>query len=358
MSTLAFVADIHIGNPSTFGGPVMCGVNTRGEQVLETLRKAVHAVKGFDALVICGDLFDTSNPSPQLIRKVQEILRQAPHVIVLLGNHDMVSNLPGDHALGPLRALPNVTVVERPELIALGDTLILAIPFQPGDGRHWLPEVMHTFLPAMQNAQAKKVMAFHLGIADAETPSFLRDAHDAVPIEMVQQLMDQYGVDYAYCGNWHAPARWGTVVQCGALCPTGWDNPGLDYGLVRRLNTETGLMSNIHIPGPRFLVAHTEEDAVAAKVAATQRKCDLYLSLKGDAANDLETVRGWGVQARAVHDTAECREATHAAAKAVRGSGTLKEALSRYIEQMPLAEGVDRQEVQAMSLKYLTTRGE
>lgn len=354
MSKLAFTADIHIGNPSAFGGPLVCGVNTRGEQVLDVLSQAVKAIRGSDALVICGDLFDISHPSPQIMRKVQEILRELPHVIALLGNHDMVSTLPGDHALGPLKALPNFHVLERPELVTFGDAVMLAVPFQPGDGKEWLPEVLEAWGPKLQMFNIPKVLTFHLGVSDETTPTFLRDSHEAVPLEMVQSLMGQYGIDYAYCGNWHSPKTWGKVVQCGALCPTGWDNPGWNYGLVRTLNTETGHMGGTHIPGPRFLTATTEEEAAAAKVEAARRNCELYLSLKGEAASQLETVRGWGVTARAVVDTSEAKEATRAAASAVREAGTLKEALARYVAEMPIADGVDRQKVQALAGSYLT----
>lgn len=354
MSKLAFTADVHIGNPSTFGGPVVCGINTRGEQVLDVLARSVKAIQGHDALVICGDLFDISHPSPQIIRKVQEILREIPHVIALLGNHDMVSTQPGDHALGPLRALPNVHVMERPGLFTFGESVMLTVPFQPGDGKQWLPEVLEAWGPKLKMFNIPKVLTFHLGISDEDTPSFLRDSHEAVPLELVQSLMEQYDIDYAYCGNWHTPKTWGRIVQCGALCPTGWDNPGWEYGLVRTLNTTTGHMGNIAIPGPRFLNATTEEEAQIARLEAARRKCELYLSLKGEAAAHLDTVREWGVTARAVVDTTAAKEATQAAARAVKGAGTLKEALARYVAEMPLADGVDRQKVQALAGSYLT----
>ncbi len=263
MSRLAFIADVHIGNPSIFGGPMVCGINTRGEQVLDTLHRAVEGARAHDALVICGDLFDVSNPSPQLIREVQEILVEAPQVLILLGNHDMVSTLPGDHALGPLRALSNVTIVEKPTMRAVGeDALLMLLPFQPADAKEWFPEAVRSLAASADSfgSTRKRVLVFHLGVADSSTPAFLRDSHEAIDVEVLTQLMRECSIDYAYCGNWHTPARWGTVVQCGALCPTGWDNPGWDYGRVRTLDSTTGLQSDFTVPGPRFLNVNTEED--------------------------------------------------------------------------------------------------
>ena len=360
MSRLAFIADIHVGNPSAFGGPITCGINNRGRQVLDALEAAVKAVEKYDALVICGDLFDTSAPSPQMVAEVQRILSHAPPTYILLGNHDMVSNASGDHALGPLEPIAHVLIAQRPEVDEIGNTLLLSVPFQPGDAREWFPDaVAQLAKEADTYGDRKRVLAFHLGIIDSTTPAFLAHAHDAIELEVVQRLMKQHGIDAAFCGNWHNGRNWGRVVQCGALAPTGWDNAGWDYGQVRTLDTVTGLISSIPVPGPRFITATTAEEARKASLEATRRKCPLYLQLKGEAATEeqLEEVRAWGVQARAVADTADAREATKKAAVAARKATTLQEALAKYVQQMPLAEGVSREAVASMAARYLT-RGE
>lgn len=361
MSRLAFIADIHVGNPSAFGGPVICGINARGRQVLDALERAVQAVEGYDGLVICGDLFDTSAPSPQMVAEVQRILAQAPPTYILLGNHDMVSNASGDHALGPLLPLDNVLVAQLVEVDEVGDSLLLSIPFQPGDAREWFPQAV-AYAAKLADAygpERPRVLAFHLGIIDSTTPAFLAHAHDAIELATVQALMKEHGIDVAFCGNWHNARSWGRIVQCGALVPTGWDNAGWDYGFVRTYNTETGLVSSIAIPGPRFITASDADEVQKAGLEATRRKCQLYLQLKGEVATpeQLEEVRSWGAQARAVADTGDAREATRKAAVAARKATTLQEALAKYVQQMPLAEGVSREAVAALATKYLA-RGE
>lgn len=361
MSRIAFIADVHVGNPNAFGGAVVCGINQRGRQILNSLEKAVQETEGFDALVICGDLFDTASPSPQMVAEVQSILSQGTNVYVLAGNHDMVSMTRGDNALGPLIPIDNVIVVQQPEVDIVGDTLLLSIPFQPGDCREWFPDaVAHVAkLADSHGPKFKRVLVFHLGIIDSTTPAFLAKAHDAIELETVQALMKQHGIDTAFCGNWHNARNWGRIVQCGALVPTGWDNAGWDYGMVRTLDTGTGLVSSIHVPGPRFITATDSEDAREASLEATRRGCQLYLQLKGEAATQeqLEEVREWGVHARIVADMANVREATKKAAVAARKATTLQEALAKYVQQMPLTEGVSREAVLAQASRYLT-RGE
>ena len=366
MSRISFVADVHVGNPSAFGGPMQSGINQRGREVLSTLERAVEAAQDSKVLVICGDLFDTSSPSPQMIKRVMDLcdmrrltLDDAPWLYILMGNHDMVSDISGDNALGPLSTIPGVVLIEKPTLIKWNATYeLVLIPFQTGDAREWFPSVVREQCKGLQEDKPR-VLAFHLGVADKNTPAFLRSAHDAIELEVVQDLMEECQIDFAYCGNWHNPQRWGKVIQCGALAPTGWDNPGWNYGMVHKLDTRTGLHSVSHIPGPRFVVAHSEEEITSARVEAMQRKCDLYLSLKGEAAEMLEDTRQMdGVfQARAVPDVEDARDATRAAAVAVRGAARLNDALARYIAQMPVAEGVDRASVHAAAKKYLAMGG-
>lgn len=353
MARLAFIADIHVGNPTVFGGPITAGINARGREVLAALEKAVSEVERDHALVICGDLFDTSSPNPQLIAEVQRILSTGPQTYILLGNHDMVSDAPGDHALGPLAALDNVMIVERSSVEFLdNDAQLLAVPFQPGDCREWFPDAVAQ-VAAKAAPDRVKVLAFHLGVIDATTPAFLAKAHDAIPLETLQSLMAAHGIGYAFCGNWHTAKRWKNIVQCGALAPTGFDNPGWDYGKVATVDTSVQHLGSISIPGPRFIVAERANDAQIARVNAERQRCNLYLQLKGEATEQLGEVRAWGVQARAVADVQEAKEATQQAAAAVREAATLQGALAKYVQQMATSIGVNREKVLELSKKYL-----
>lgn len=360
MSRIAFIADVHVGNPSAFGGLVECGVNYRGQLILDSLKQACRAVldQKCDALVICGDLFDVADPSPQIMAQVMGILASLKEVKVhiLLGNHDMVSDTPGDHALEPLCFLPNVKVHERAKILTVADVEFLAIPFQVGDCREWFPDEIGMAVDIKRKARTR-ILAFHLGVIDENTPAFLSQAHDAIPLQMLQRLIKEAEIDHAFCGNWHSPGRWGNVHQVGALAPTGWDNPGWDYGRVMILDTEIGNATPVHITGPRFLTATSMDEVLVMQVEANRRKCNLFLSLKGEAAKHLDEVRSMGITARAVADTAATREATREAAVAVRKASTLDEALAKYVQAMPLSEGLEREKIKAMASEYLSKGG-
>lgn len=363
MARLHFVADCHIGNHSVFGGPVVAGLNRRCLMALAALQHAAEQAAADDAqaLVVAGDLFDTSEPLPQMIAEVQRIFAPLKQVVILRGNHDMVSEQRGDHALGPLEALDNVLVATEPMAARLGDTALLCVPFAPGDAREWFPEaVRRAAEDAMADGATHKVLAFHLGVIDGRTPGYLSAAHDAVPLDLVESLMVRYDIEAAFCGNWHEHREWkfgGTyrrLVQISATAPTGFDNAGWDYGCSQRYDTATRSHRANALVGPRFFNASTlaEVEAILQKPSvATER----FFSLKGDAAGLVEQVRAMpGVSgARAIVDGTATREATRAAATAVRKAETLDEALAEYVKQMPVGESVERARVLALAKSYL-----
>lgn len=367
MTTLAFVADVHVGNHSVFGGPVVASLNGRCRSVLKALAQAATiARERADVLVIAGDLFDTSTPLPQAIAEVQRILEPVPQVVVLQGNHDLVSDSPGDHALGPLEALPNVIVATAPMAVRVGDTALLCVPFRVGDAREWFADaVEEAAADPVSTGAAHRVLAFHLGVIDNTTPAYLAGAHDAVSLGAVQAAMERHGIEAGFCGNWHAGKRWAwddrVLVQIGATAPTGFDNPGFDVGLLRLYATRglgapagPGAPETVVLDGPRFVTATTLEEVDRARRLAQGR--ELFVSLKGEAAKQLDAVRALPdvVGVRAVSDQSEARAATRAAAVAVRQASTLDEALAAFVKQMPLGEGVERETVLAAAKAYLS----
>ena len=270
MTALAFVADVHVGNPKQHGGPLSCGVNRRGEYVLAALQAAVHQANGAQAaLVVLGDLFDTVRPEAQLIARVQEIFRTADKTpICLLGNHEMVSTTPGDHSLAPLK--PVATIVEKPTLLRVRDARglspidLICIPFQPGPAVEWLPAALTAGVqgepPKLGSPVSPvKVLALHLGLQDDATAAFLKGAHDSVPISLVEKLAVQHGITHVFAGNWHDHRLWKfptlRVEQMGALFPTGWNNPGIDYGYLTVLSYQGE--EERRIEGPRFVSVST-----------------------------------------------------------------------------------------------------
>jgi DNA repair exonuclease SbcCD nuclease subunit len=245
---VCFCADVHVGNPRAFGGPMASGVNARGRHVLDALRAAVAdaVASSSDALVVLGDLFDSSRATPQLIAAVMEVLTTAAEngvpVHLLLGNHDQESADEGDHALAPLAMVEGVTVHERPAVVSVRrDAEVWMVPFQVGRASEWLPGVLER-LSAGSPPEARVALALHLGVIDGETLPFLRESPDAIDLRLLRALCSQYRIGHVFCGNWHDRRVWegpegAKVVQVGALAPTGFNNPGHEgYGMAEHWN--------------------------------------------------------------------------------------------------------------------------
>lgn len=109
MSFISFIADTHIANHRRFAGESRACINVRCHTTLNSLEQAVESARG--TLVVLGDIFDTVRPEPQVIAAVQLALWETHTTFLLLGNHDMVSTQPGDHALGPLAHAGRKSVV-------------------------------------------------------------------------------------------------------------------------------------------------------------------------------------------------------------------------------------------------------
>lgn len=365
---LAFVADVHIGNPKQHGGVLSCGVNARGRHVLEALQGAVKIANGVNStLVVLGDLFDTVRPEAQLIAKVQDIFKSANKTpVCLLGNHEMVSTTLGDHSLAPLK--PVATVVEEPTTLAFRDPRglekidLTCIPFQPGPAVEWLPEALARVVgkPVPSSLDAPvRALAIHLGIQDEATAPFLRGAHDSVPTSLVVELAKKHGFSHVFAGNWHDHRLWDLsgirIEQMGALFPTGWNNPGIEYGHLTVLTSK--LKEAFRVPGPRFVVVRTPKDLKQLEQGTfyvrseASEKHEAEIISKLSALQDMGKVLSWEHD-RAVdgEEHAAARVALSDARAAAKAGG---DALAEYVEAMPLLEGVERQAVLEKARSFL-----
>ena len=364
---LALVADVHLGNHRRFGGEVESGLNARFRQTLAVLKEAIDEAgrQDCEAFVVLGDLFDTSRPTPQEVAAVMSLMysRPAMKFHLLLGNHDQVSASPGDHALQPFRCLDNVRVHETPTRV--GSTLF--VPFRVGAAKDWLPGVMRELC----DDQISEV-CLHLGIADEETPPFLKGASDSIDSETLLDLMRETGVQSAFAGNWHNARSWGRsydeeetelhVVQAGALVPTGFDNPGHNYGnmIVCQPGREP---HRFKLPGgPRFLsIVYEDTDlktlalpghAVYVRARARPRH------VKGAQA-DLKSLLDDGTIA--AFEVLPDREAVNATAKIVarttRNAQSIEEAIAAYVGRTAMPDSVDRKEVLDLVRQYLAKNG-
>ncbi len=370
---LAAISDVHVGNHRRFGGPVVAGMNTRCKQIVNALRLACSTAREerCEALLICGDLFDGVRPEPQVITAVIDALKQGPReVYVIKGNHDSVSDQVGDHALGPLdrhsRLGSVVSVFDKPTRVQGVDAPILLVPFQAGPASGWLPAALDATVKGLDQDEDRAVVALHLGVSDENTAQFLRGVPDSISQDELATLMHQRRIRAAFCGNWHDYGHWAAredIFQVGALCPTGFDNPGPEYGRMVIWDTEAEVHEELCVPGPRFLkldVRTLPQSDIELVRALVKDGCSVYLSITTDldrfpaAEALLTTALEFGaVDGEIALDSGGAEIAARDAAQAARSAGSLEESLAGFVREMQLPEGVSREEVLGLSKRYL-----
>jgi DNA repair exonuclease SbcCD nuclease subunit len=265
MSKVAFVADVHVGNHRTLGGQYSGRLNERCLETIEILRNASAMAKSenCDSLIVLGDLFDTDDPSPQMVKAVVDALSAGPEdIFLLLGNHEQHSTHPADHALASLDGWDSTQNGNTIQVIADRTVWLdlpcfpkqaLFVPFQPGVAEDW-------FEAEVKKASVfsdGKFVCFHLGVSDSSTERnqpWMMNSHDQIHVNSLQKIMQKYNITHAFAGNWHKHQTWlnDTVIQTGALVPTGWNNPGGDeyYGSLIIFDGESVVRKVI--AGPRY----------------------------------------------------------------------------------------------------------
>jgi hypothetical protein len=352
VTKVAFVADVHVANHRRFGGETRAGVNDRARLCVDALRLACLGAKerGCEGLVVLGDLFDADDPTPQLVRAVQDALESAPaKTFLLLGNHDARSDVPGDHALAPLEGWGRV--VDRPVRAAVGDVDLLLVPWAPGDVAANVGSTLGSRAFVPRGGGQRALLCLHAGIERAETPAYLRGARGSVTVDALEKTRREVRpFSRVFAGDWHTPSDADRVHQVGALCPTGWDNPGLNYGRVLVHDSETDQVEEFRVPGPRFVDLLCGDDQMPAALAVAREAVPdgskIYVR-RLSAPSDISQVGrdlaqlgadGWEV----FPDQRVAAEAARRAAASVRHSETLDEALVAYVKKMDLPAGVDR----------------
>jgi hypothetical protein len=275
MSKIAFVADVHIGNHKRFGGPLHKGINDRCRKTLSVFSKALQRADslGCEVFVVCGDLLDSSRPDVRIVSEVGLLLGYGfkPFIRLLLGNHEIRTDEKGDNSLCVFDQVSKRIAVDDTACRFGGFGGLGMMPYQT-NGKSFLDKKDIYALVGDNLA-----IGLHLGIEDGNTEEWLKDTNDSIKAEVLQEFMDTHGVTYAFAGNWHDHKIIGNIHQIGALCPTGFNNPGPDYGYMAVLDTETRKVSYETIEGPRFLKVK------GCEVPAMPENCtDLYVELHVD----------------------------------------------------------------------------
>lgn len=355
----AVVADCHVGNHARNGGSMEAGLNRRGRESVEALRRAVKMARaaGAPRFVVAGDLFHSRRPEPAVIRAVQDALAEAGdgmQVCLVPGNHDMLDATArdGNTAMAPLYDVADVIVTS-----ATWEGPILLAPF-------WGERPMADYLEATLEEQSqgpskpRMFLVTHVGLWDEKGAApWQRRARDGMSADALLRMMVDGHFCAAVVGNYHehrwwtqAAAKKGTVlataIQAGTLCPASHGDGGLkERGLMIYLR-EDGTWDKVEVPGPRFLTV-VPGDAVPPPAPPG---FSYYVRTRG------RWVDGDPVLAASEGGWTACdREegpAVDAGEEAARAEEeTDEQAIAATVEEADLPEGVSRAAVGALALQ-------
>lgn len=361
---LAFIADVHVSNRRDFPtkSSPLPGINKRGYQILMSLAWAVEKARERRAPLFCvGDLLDGHRPEPALLARIQEILRDAAPYLIL-GNHERGEE-PGDHSLLPLA--PRAKIVDRPEVIRLGQCDVIAVPFFTGSGDK-LAEIVEGLVGGVDRWK-RRVLVFHLGVRDDTTADYMKASPDSISVGTLHDIMATHEISACVAGNWHEHKRWpprirlghgpiGGIFQIGCLAPTDFRNPGLlDYGWMGFWDpNQHEEWEAVSVPGPRFVQFERFEDYTKTTLP---KQHSYYLEfgepLSPEQVDVLMTENVSGFRVRLDRQSEESLSTIQAS---IELANDVEEALGRFIERTDL-RGMDKANVIERTRGYLN-RGE
>jgi DNA repair exonuclease SbcCD nuclease subunit len=375
MPRLLFTADHHIGNHGRFGGPARGGINVRGRMAIAVTRSAHELARrlGCIAHVVCGDLFDSSRPSPPLITKTAKALSGGPEAIVLVGNHDYHSGESDDTATSPLALCDTIRLVEQASVLELDGAELWAVPYAIVDGRGPADLLTITLGELAkgrpQRPAQPRVLVLHMGIGDEGTPEHLRATTGWVAADDIQEACQTHEIRWVFAGDWHHPQVWrpglrgdhtrpgiATIVQCGTLCPTGFGDDGFERGRAWLLDLDAGTLEQHVIEGPRFVRAESvdtldlpdEAGTIYVEVTTTAER------MPAERAAVEQLAKSGVISAGSVRvDKKDVQAATRRAASRARDRRGMLEAASEYVAAMALEPGADRAQVREIVLAHL-----
>ena len=299
---LTVIFDPHFWPHKRHGGPLVKGINRRAALCLETGRRAVReANKHGVPLVVAGDLVDSAGPvSPTFAFALREMLgRSHKPVTLMLGNHDMTAE--GDHALGIYTQRDDWTTVQVCEDIGFSQTGGYISDHGYGFNDDFCMVPFHRDITDPRVRDVPLVIG-HFGVYDDSFPAWCKKAKGAWHVDSLFAFMRERNIKAVCLGDWHGRQVWQTlqpdlqtfkmpyegetlvirgehcIMQGGALCPTGFDNPGLrGYGTLAIWDTDEHRLSWQELPGPRFCVVRSDEEEQAIVEEARRLKHSLFL---------------------------------------------------------------------------------
>jgi len=375
----AIIADVHLGSPKRMGGALTGSINTRGKLTLDTLLRATNEALAQECsiLVVAGDLFDEHDPPAQLIDEAASILggacKRGLEVILVPGNHDRHSLTPGDNAMSPL-AHAGCSIIEEPLALLAhcgqqAQHTIICVPCANEDAP--LKEVLRTQIKTAMAVQEDfkarpRVLVGHFGVIDHLTAPWLRAASNAILVDDLREICEEFDIWFVCAGDWHEHKCWHypnggecVITQVGALNPTGFDNPGSEgYGSLIIIDPKDKEWSRREIPGPRFISTTAHEKGLPGRLEGLRKEGhSVFLQLKTSTQDtvqskvSLDSMSPYIISGE-VALTGE-QGKTRDAAEVTKSTATLAQSLARFVESLPVPDGVDRARVLSMSRSYL-----
>ncbi len=197
--SLSFVhaADFHLGaDLRRFGKARERLVDAQFRALEYTLSAAAERHAAF--VLICGDLFDSRNPSPKIISRTASIFDRFRKVTVFVipGTHDFLSE---GAVLAPGRSIwapPNVVILTDPESSPFYfEELDVCI--------HFRPNITNRSGQSPISGLKRTVKSrFHIALAHGSLSAGSAFGHD-FPIDPDE--IEKSGLDYLALGHWHSP---------------------------------------------------------------------------------------------------------------------------------------------------------
>lgn len=260
--SIAFVADVHLGNFAAYGGPVdPDGLNVRGRLTVQTFERALVRARelGCSHTIVGGDLFEHRRPEPAIVAWAQRVLA-GRDAVVIPGNHDNIdgTSMGGNTACETVHG--QAKVLRGWEDFEPSPGMVLrCVPFE---GSRPMADHVDDVCRNLRVKGKVRAIATHVGAVDESSPPWLRDAPDSMHVDRLFEVMEREDVTLALVGNHHKHREWErggrAIVQVGVLNPRGHGDEGLDD--VGGLVTWDGVDVAWHqVPGPRFLTLASGE---------------------------------------------------------------------------------------------------
>jgi DNA repair exonuclease SbcCD nuclease subunit len=191
-------ADFHLGAKLRRFGPAKTHLENAQYRALELTLEAA-AARHADFVLICGDLFDSRNPSPAVIEQTGSIFLRYSEVTVFLlpGTHDYLSDgsifSPSKQAWTPA----NVVILDgrqpMPLPVADSNAYLYFRPNQTNRSRR----------SPIQDFQRRNDKGYHIGLAHGSLKYGGPGVDSDFPIDPAE--IEKSGLDYLALGHWHSP---------------------------------------------------------------------------------------------------------------------------------------------------------